>query len=142
MWGALIKQIFAYLITRRGKKALAFVGTMLLCFLTAWLIDLRLYLSAAFAGVLAAAALYAFLVQGFRQRRDKRERERKNLEKAEKRAATAQARSEKINKAKVAVAEAAKGVSSAAADFVDATKTGVRGVGGRLRFWRSKNRSE
>jgi hypothetical protein len=28
MWGALIKQIFAYLLTRRGKKALAFVGTM------------------------------------------------------------------------------------------------------------------
>jgi hypothetical protein len=98
MWGALIKQIFAYLITRRGKKALAFVGTMLLCFLTAWLIDLRLYLSAAFAGVLAAAALYAFLVQGFRQRRDKRERERKNFLKAKKRAATAQARSEKSTK--------------------------------------------
>jgi hypothetical protein len=142
MWGALIKQIFAYLITRRGKKALAFVGTMLLCFLTAWLIDLRLYLSAAFTGVLAAAALYAFLVQGFRQRRDKRERERKNFLKTEKRVATAQARSEKINKAKVAVAQAAKGVGSAAADFVDATKTGVRGVGGRLRFWRSKNRSD
>ena len=140
--GSVIKQIFAYLITRRGKKALAFVGTMLLCFLTAWLIDLRLYLSAAFAGVLAAAALYAFLVQGFRQRRDKRERERKHFLKAEKRAATAQARSEKINKAKVAVAEAAKGVGSAAADFFDATKTGVRGVGGGSGFGAAKNRSE
>ena len=138
MWGALIKQVFAYLLTRRGKKALAFVGTMLLCFLTLWLIDLRLYLSAAFTGVLAASALYAFLVQSFRQRKDKRERERRHLEKAQKRAATVEARSEKIKKAKVAVTEAAKGVGGAAAGLVDATKTGVRGIGGRLKFWRSR----
>lgn len=142
MWGALIKHIFAFLITRRGKKVFAFVGTMLLCFLTVLLIDGRLYLSAAFTGVLAAAALFAFLVQHFRQRNDKRERERKGTAKAEKRAATAEARSEKINKAKVAVAEAAMGVSGAAADFADATKTGVRGVRERLSFWRSKNRTE
>ena len=32
MWGALIKQIFAYLITRRGKKAFAFVGTIMAIF--------------------------------------------------------------------------------------------------------------
>jgi uncharacterized protein (DUF58 family) len=132
MW--LIKQMFAYLVTKRGKKAFAFVGTILLCFLTAWLTDLQLYLSAAFTGVLATVALYAFLVQSFRQLKDKRELERRNFEKAEKRAATAEARSEKINKAKVAVAEAAKGVGSTAADFLNATKTGVRGVGKRLSF--------
>ena len=49
---------------------------MLLCFLAAWLIDLRLYLSAAFIGVLAAVALFTFLMQSFRLRNDKRERER------------------------------------------------------------------
>jgi hypothetical protein len=142
MWGTAFRFLFTYLLTRRGKRALAFVGTMLLCFLAAWLIDLRLYLSAAFIGVLAAVALFTFLMQSFRLRNDKRERERKGIEKAEKRAATAEARSEKINKAKVAVAEAAKGVGSTAAGFVGATTTGVRGVGERLTFWRRKNRTE
>jgi hypothetical protein len=71
--------------------------------------------------------------------RIRRERERRHLEKAQKRAATAEARSEKIKKAKVAVTEAAKGVGGAAAGLVDATKTGVHGVGGRLKFWRSKD---
>jgi asparagine N-glycosylation enzyme membrane subunit Stt3 len=142
MLATAIRLLFTYLLTRRGKRTLAFVGTMLLCFLAAWLIDLRLYLTAAFIGVLAAVALFVFLMQIFRLRKDKRERERKGIEKAERRATTAEARSEKINKAKVAVAEAAKGVGSKAAGFVGATTTGVRGVGKRLSFWRRKNRTE
>ena len=142
MWGTAIRFIFAYLLTRRGKRTLAFVGTMLLCFVSAWLIDLRLYLSAAFTGILALIALFAVVLQTFRLHKDKRERERKSAANAEMRAERAEARSETINKAKAAVAEAAMGVGSTAADFVDATKAGVRGVGGRLSFWRRKNKTE
>ena len=54
MWGALARQIAAYALTRRGKKLLAFIGTMLLCFVTAILLDLQMYISAALSGVLAA----------------------------------------------------------------------------------------
>jgi hypothetical protein len=91
-----------------AKKTFPFVGTLLLIFLTVLLIDLQLYLSAAFAGVLAAGALCAYLVQTLRERKDERERERKNLLKAEKLAEKAGARGKKINKAKAAVTDAAR----------------------------------
>jgi hypothetical protein len=129
-------------LTTRQRNQLAFGGTILLCFLTVLLIDLQLYLSAGFTGVVAIVGLCALLMRSFRQRKDTRERGRNISLKAEKRAAVAEARSEKINRTKAAVVEAAKGLRSVAADFVDATKTRVRGVRGRLRFWRSKNEPE
>jgi hypothetical protein len=124
-----------------AKKTFPFVGTLLLIFLTVLLIVLQLYLSAAFAGVLAAGALCAYLVQTLRERKDERERERKNLLKAEKLAQKAGARGKKINKAKAAVTDAAKGVGRATADVAKMTYTRVR-IPGRLRFWRSKNRTK
>ena len=81
MWGALARQIAAFVLTRRGKKIFAFVGAMLLCFLTAFLIDTRLYLTAGFTGLLAAATLGAWIVQ--RQRQKQRDRDRKRREAAD-----------------------------------------------------------
>ena len=138
MWGALVRNLVLFVLTRRGKKVIAFVGAMLLCFVTALLIDSRLYLTAAFTGVLAAAALIAFLVQHLRQRFEKRERVRQGVAAAARRAAAAEARSEKIDKAKTAVAEAATGVSSSAAQVVDVAKTGLTGARDRLSSWRRR----
>ena len=114
MWGALARQLFAYVLTRRGKKVLAFVGTMLLCFVTALLLDLKLYLTAGFTGLLTLVTLVAWLVQGFKQRRGDRMRERQDAEDAVRRAAAAQARGETIGKAKSTVTGAARTMTSGA----------------------------
>jgi hypothetical protein len=112
MWGALARQLFAYVLTRRGKKVLAFVGLMLLCFVTTLLIDLRLYLTAAFTGVLAVVALLAWLTSNLRQKRRDRELQRIEAEETLRRAAAAAARSETIGKARSSVADAARSMTS------------------------------
>jgi mannitol-specific phosphotransferase system IIBC component len=137
MWAALVRNVFVFVLTRRGKKVIAFVGAMLLCFLTALLIDWRMYMSAGLAGLLAAAALIAFIVQHLRLRVEKRERARQDIAKAARRAAAGEARSENIQKAKSAFTEAARDASSAA---VDVAKTGLAGARDRVSSWRSKDR--
>ena len=111
MWGALARQIAAYALTRRGKKLLAFIGTMLLCFVTAILLDLQMYISAGFSGVLAALAFVTWITQGYRQRR---EQQRRQVETAARREAAAVARGEKIDYAKATVSGAAKSMTGAA----------------------------
>ncbi len=138
MWTALVRQIVVFLITSRGKRVIAFAGAMLLCFITALLIDSRMYLTAGFTGVLATAALVAFVVQYSRQRTEQRERVRQDAEEAVRRAAAAQARSEKIDKAKSTVADAARTATGSAADIADLAKTGIAGARDRLSSWRTK----
>lgn len=155
MWATLFRYLFAFLITRRGKRVIAFVGTMLLCFISALLIDARLYLSAAFTGVLAVVALIAFVTQYIRVRGDKRERERHNFEKAANKATRAEGRSERkaarkaaraealarnIAKAKASVTGAASSVTNNTADMVGAAKTGFSAAGARFRSWREKKK--
>ena len=57
MWTALVRQIAMFALTRRGKGVLIFVGVILLCFVTAILLDLHLYLTAYFTGALTAAVI-------------------------------------------------------------------------------------
>src|SRR5882757_374858 len=110
MWSAVFRQIFAYLLTRRGKRAIAFVGMMTLCFVTTLLIDTKLYISAAFTGSLAAVLLLTWLLQYWRVRQDAKIRQSRRDEAAIRRQAAAQARNEKIDNAKSAVADAARTV--------------------------------
>ena len=138
MWTALVRQIVVFFITRRGKRVIAFAGAILLCFITALLIDSRMYLTAGFTGALAAAALIAFIVQYFRQRTEQRERVRQDAEEAVRRAAAAQARSEKFDKAKSTVADAARTATGSAANIADLARTGIAGARDRLRSWRIK----
>src|SRR3979490_3413038 len=108
MWAALIRNIAIFMFTKRGKKLITLFGAMLLCFITALLLDSRLYLSATVTGILAAATLMAFAVQHFRQRRSEREREQRKVAEAVRRAEAAEARSEKMDRAKASIVEAAK----------------------------------
>ncbi len=135
MWGALARQLFAYVLTRRGKRVLAFVGLMLLCFITALLIDTRLYLTAGFTGLLTVMTLFAWLASNIKQKRRDRVRERQDAEDAVRRAAVAQARGETIGKAKSTVAGAARTMTSGA---VGAAKSGLAGARDTitLRRWR------
>ena len=139
MWGALARQIAAYALTRRGKKLLAFVGTMLLCFVTAILLDLEMYISAGFSGVLAAVALGTWIIQGFRQRR---EQERRQVETAARREAAALARGEKIDYAKATVSGAVRSVTSGAAYIAGGTVRvawkGLTGARDKVFVWRKK----
>src|SRR5688572_26167355 len=146
MWGALARQIAAYALTRRGKKLLAVVGTMLLCFVTAILLDLQMYISAGFSGVLAAAALVTWITQGFRQRR---EQERRQVETAARREAAALARGERIDYAKTTVSGAAKSVTGAvksvtsgaayiAGGTVRVAWKGLSGARDKVFVWRKK----
>src|SRR5687767_7446400 len=139
MWGALARQIAAYALTRRGKKLLAFIGTMLLCFATAILLDLQMYISAGLSGVLAAVALVTWITQGFRQRR---EQERRQVETAARREAAALARGEKIDYAKATVSGALKSVTSGTAYIAGGTVRvawkGLTGARDKVFVWRKK----
>lgn len=141
MWGAVFRQIFTYLLTRRGKRALAFAGMMALCFVTALLLDTKLYISAAFTGFLAVIFLVMWLAQYWRVRRQDRERQGKRAEHAERRQAAAQARGEKFDKAKAAMTGGVRTVGEAAANTVGAAKTKITGMRDGVRFWRRGQQS-
>lgn len=136
MWGAVFRQVFAYLLTRRGKRAIAFVGMMTLCFVTALLIDTKLYMSAAFTGSLAAILLLMWLLQYWRVRQEAKLRQSRRDEAAIRRQAAAQARGEKIDKAKSAMTDAARTVGKGAANTLGAAASGMASAGGRMRFWK------
>jgi hypothetical protein len=136
MWSAVFRQIFAYLLTRRGKRAIAFVGMMALCFVTALLIDTKLYISAAFTGSLAAMLLLMWLLQYWRVRQEAKVRQSRRDEAAIRRQAATQARSEKIDNAKSAVADAARTVGKGAANTFGAATSGIANASGRMRFWK------
>jgi hypothetical protein len=138
MWGALVRIGARYAFFRRWKNTIVFVGGVLLCALTAFLIDAKMYLSGGFIGVFAAGVMLWLASHYLRERREIRERERRKLEEAIKRAAAAKARSEKIDNARTAAAGVVKGVSSSAAGFVNVAQTGFSGARDRLDAWRNK----
>lgn len=138
MWGALIRVGARYAFFRRWKNTFIFVGGVLLCALTAFLIDAKMYLSAGFIGILAAAVMLGLAGHYLRERREVRERERRKLERAAKRTAGAEARSERIHKIRTTAAGVAKGVSGSAAGFVNVAKTGFSGARNKLGSWRNK----
>ena len=138
MWGALISVGARYAFFRRWKNTFILVGGVLLCAITAFLIDAKMYLSAGFIGILAAAVMIGLAGHYLRERRAIRERERRKLEQAAKRAAASEARSERIDKVKATASGMAKGVSGSAAGFVNVAKTGFSGARDRLGSWRSK----
>jgi hypothetical protein len=167
MWTTLIRQLVLFIFTKRGKRVLTFVGLMLLCFLTALLLDSGKYLTAGFTGILTGSALVALAIQYVRQRKQQRERVRQELEKAERRAAATQARTGKFEKAKATVADAARAASNSAANIANAAKAasnnaanmaktasntaanmanaakaGLDGARNRLSFWRAKDRDD
>jgi hypothetical protein len=141
MWTALVRQLMVFLFTRRGRRIVAFIGVLLLFFITALLIDSRMHLTAAFTGAVAVVSLIAFVVNLFRHRGRQRDRERRDAEQSMRRAAAAQARSERIDKARSAVSGAAKTASHRAAGMAGLAKTGLDGARDRLRFWRRKRKS-
>jgi|ERR1700687_5647486 len=115
-----------------GKTIIAFLIAILLCLATALLVDLRMYLSAGVTGTLTLAALVVFVIQFIRQKKIKRERARRQAEEAIRRAAAAQARNQKMEKAKSAVSDTVRGMASGAAGVVGAAKAGF--VDARDRF--------
>ena len=136
MWGALIKVGARYAFFRRWKNTLILIGWVALCAVTVFLIDAKMYLSAGFIGVLATVVMFGLALHYVRERRALQERERLKREQAAKRAAAAEARSEKIDKMKTAAAEVAKGAVGGAAGFVNVAKTGISEARDRLGSWR------
>jgi hypothetical protein len=128
-----IRSAAAFAFSIFGKTIIAFVLAVLLCLATALLVDLRLYLSAGVTGALAAVSLVVFIVQYIRQQKVKRERARRAADEAIRRAAAAQARNQKMDRAKAAVSDTVKGMASGAAD---AAKSGYSGARGRIDGWR------
>lgn len=87
MWRAGIRAAMTFAFTIFGRKVIALAGTVILLFATAILLDLKMYISAGLAGVLALAALIAFFIQYRRQIKANRIRARRQEEAAQKRAA-------------------------------------------------------
>ena len=116
-----------------GRKVIALAGTVILLFATALLLDLKMYISAGLAGVLAFVALMAFFIQYRRQIRANRIRARRQEEAVKKRAAATEARNEKMGRAKTAVSDTVKGMASGAAD---AARSGYSSARDRIDGWR------
>lgn len=138
MWGAVFRQVFAYLLTRRGKRALAFVGMLLLGFVTALLLDMQLYISAGFTGCLSLVLITMWLIQYWRVRQQDRLREMRRVEAAAKRLVAAQERSERYDRAreraKAAVADTVRNVGTAVnAGTVGVARSGVEAARAGLR---------
>ena len=128
MWGAVLRQIFAYMLTRRGKRALTFAGMMSACFLTALLLDTKLYISAAFTGLLAGAMVTTWLTQYLRVRQQDREREVQRVVLTERRQAAIKARGERLKKVKAAMVGSTRALG-------EATATRMTSVRDELRLW-------
>jgi membrane-bound ClpP family serine protease len=133
MWRAGIRAAMTFAFTIFGRKVIALAGTIILLFATAILLDLKMYISAGLAGVLAVAALIAFFIQYRRQIKANRIRARRHEEAAQKRAAAAQARTDKMGRAKAAVSDTVMGMATGAAD---AAKSGFAGARDRIDGWR------
>jgi membrane protein implicated in regulation of membrane protease activity len=131
-----IRSTMVFAFSMFGKKVIALGGAALLLFVTALLIDFHLYISAGLAGTLSFVALVAFVVQYFRQKRAERERQEREAEEATRRAAAAQTRSEKMQKAKATVSDTVKGMATGAAGMVDTAKVGMTNARNRVDGWR------
>jgi hypothetical protein len=138
MWGAIIRVGARYAFFRRWKNTFILVGAILLCGITVFLVDAKMYLSAGFVGAVAAIVMFGVAAHYIRERRELRERELQEREQTAKRAAAAAARSEKIDKAKASVVSAARGVGAGAAGLADTAKTGLSSARDKLGAWRGK----
>jgi hypothetical protein len=136
MWTALVRQLAVFLFTRRGKRIAIGIGVALLCFLTALLTDSKMFLTAGVTGAITAIIVVTLIAQYFRGQAKQRERARREAEQALRRAATSQARGEKLDRAKSAFTNAAQAASSGATDVVTRAGTGLAGAKERLNFWR------
>jgi len=133
MWGAFARQIFAYLLTRRGKRALAFVGMLSLFFVTALLSDMQLYISAAFTGGLSVVLVAMWLMQYWRVKQHDRLREKQRLEAAARRLAAAQEREQRYDRAKARMADTVRAAGAVVSEntigvarsSLDAARSGV-----------------
>jgi Ca2+/Na+ antiporter len=133
MWRAGIRAAMTFAFTVFGRKVIALAGTVILLFATALLLDLKMYISAGLAGLLAFAALIAFFIQYRRQIKANRIRARRQEEAAQKRASATEARNERMDRAKTKVTDTVKGMTAGAAD---AAKSGFAGARDRVQGWR------
>lgn len=133
MWRLGLRAAMTFAFSIFGRKVIALAGTVILLFATAVLLDLKMYISAGLAGLLALAALVAFFIQYRRQLKANRIRARRQEEAARKRAAATDARNEKLGRAKIRVTDTVKGMTAGAAD---AAKFGFAGARDRVQGWR------
>lgn len=132
MWAAFVRQFTAYALTRRGKKLFALIGVLLLCFGAALLVDLKLYVSATFTTLLAAFSAVAYVVQHLKIKRIERERLERKAEAARLRALAAQARLERIDDTRSAIAETLREAALRASEATAGAVSGVATETGRL----------
>src|SRR5258708_39042370 len=115
MWRIGLRAAMTFAFSIFGRKVIALAGMIILLFATAILLDLKMFISAGLAGVLAVVALIGFFIQYRGQGKANRIRAEREEEAAQKRAAAAQNRSEKMGKAKAGVAGKGKGIDNGAA---------------------------
>src|SRR2546430_9216457 len=75
MWGAIIRVGARYAFFRRWKNTIILAGGILLCGVTIFLVDAKLYLSAGFVGIIVAAGMLWIAAHYVRERRAIRGRE-------------------------------------------------------------------
>src|SRR5258708_12934355 len=67
MWRIGLRAAMTFAFSIFGRKVIALAGMIILLFATAILLDLKMFISAGLAGVLAVGALIAFFIQYRRQ---------------------------------------------------------------------------
>ena len=135
MWKVFIRAGMTFALSVFGRTVIALAALVLLLFAAAILIDLKMYVSAALACVLSSIALVVYATQYRRQLIANRERAVRQKAAAERRAAAAEARYEKVDKAKSAMKDTVKGMTAGAAGVA---KTGFTGARDRIQGWRNQ----
>jgi membrane protein implicated in regulation of membrane protease activity len=131
MWRAGIRAAMTLAFSLFGRKVIALVAMVVMLFTSSVLYDLKMYVSGGLAFILSVVALLTFAIQYRRQLARDRVRARQQVEAAERRAAAAGARTEKMGRAKAAVADTVAGAAEAA-------RTGFSGAKDRVQGWRKQ----
>ena len=138
MWGALVRQLVLFLFTKRGKRVAILVGLALLCFVTALLIDSKMYLTAGVTAVVTAFLFISLIVRRFRRRALQRVRAQRQADEVLRRAAAAHGRKSRKDRAKSAVVGLARAARGSAVNLGEHAKARIAGARGHFGFWRRK----
>src|SRR5258708_25614380 len=105
MWRIGLRAAMTFAFSIFGRKVIALAAMIILLFATAILLDLKMFISAGLAGVLAVVALIAFFIQYRRQVKANPIRAQRREEAAQKRAPASQARRQKMGRTTGAASE-------------------------------------
>jgi predicted membrane protein len=133
MWRLFTRSVLTFAFTMFGKRVIALAAAIIFIIATALLADLKLVISATVTGFFAVLAVVIFCVQSIRQVKERKAKLQRQADAEARRAASANSRSEKMERAKTTVADAVKSATTGASGMMYGAKAGLSEVSSRWR---------